>query len=57
VDEAQEIAERIVNAGIRGLLNYAPIRLNLPNDVYVENRDIIMAVEKSAYFARQALGR
>ena len=57
MDEAQEIAERIVNAGIRGLLNYAPIRLNLPNDVYVENRDIIMAVEKSAYFARQALGR
>ena len=52
VDEAQEIAERMVNAGIRGLLNYAPMRLNLPNDVYVENRDMIMAVEKAAYFAR-----
>jgi len=51
-DEAQEIADRMVNAGIRGLLNYAPMRLKLPNDVYVENRDMIMAVEKAAYFAR-----
>lgn len=55
VDEAQEIAERMVNAGIRGLLNYAPMRLSLPNDVYVENRDMIMAVEKAAYFARLSL--
>ena len=55
VDEAQEIAERMINAGIRGLLNYAPMRLNLPNDVYVENRDMIMAVEKAAYFARLSL--
>lgn len=52
VDEAQGIAERMVAAGIRGLLNYAPVRLKLPNDVFVENRDMIMAVEKAAYFAR-----
>lgn len=55
LDEAQDIAERMVNAGIRGLLNYAPMRLDLPNDVYVENRDMIMAVEKAAYFARESL--
>ena len=55
VDEAQEIADRMVNAGIRGLLNHAPMRLKLPNDVYVENRDMIMAVEKAAYFARQSV--
>ena len=54
-DDAHEIAERMVNAGIRGLLNYAPVRLKLPGDVYVENRDMIMAVEKAAYFARQSL--
>lgn len=54
-DESQEIAERLVNAGIRRLLNYVPMRLNLPNDVYVGNRVMIMAVEKSAYFARKPL--
>ncbi|MCU0642889.1 MAG: redox-sensing transcriptional repressor Rex, partial [bacterium] len=54
VDEAQEIAERMVAAGIRGLLNYAPMRLKLPNEVFVENRDMIMAVEKAAYFARHS---
>ncbi|MDZ7375867.1 MAG: redox-sensing transcriptional repressor Rex [candidate division KSB1 bacterium] len=54
-DEAQEIAERMVMAGIKGLLNYAPVQLKLPEDVYVENRDMIMAVEKVAFFARQSL--
>lgn len=54
-DEAQEIAERMVMAGIKGLLNYAPVQLKLPEDIYVENRDMIMAVEKVAYFARLSL--
>ncbi len=54
-EEAQEIATRLVNAGIRGLLNYSPLKLHLPPDVYVENRDMILAVEKVAYFGRKSL--
>jgi len=50
---SQEMAERLVNAGIRGILNYAPTKLYLPHNIYIENRDMIMAVEKVAYFARQ----
>jgi redox-sensing transcriptional repressor len=50
---AQEIAEKLVNAGIRGILNYAPVKLELPENVYIENRDMIMAVEKAAYYARK----
>lgn len=54
VDEAQSVADRMVNAGIRGILNYAPIKLHLPAGVYAENRDMAQAVEKVAYFARTA---
>lgn len=50
----QAVAERLVAAGVRGLLNFAPVRLHLPSHVYVEHLDITMALERIAYFARQA---
>lgn len=52
-DEAQAIADRLIDSGVKGILNYAPVKLHLPPDIYVENRDMIMSVEKAAYFARQ----
>ncbi len=51
---AQTVAEQLVNAGIRGLLNFAPVRLHLPKDIFTEDIDISMAIEKAAFFARQA---
>lgn len=53
-NEAQDIATRLVKAGVKGLQNYSPVKLQIPANVHVENRDMIMAVEKVAYFARQA---
>jgi redox-sensing transcriptional repressor len=38
---------------VKGILNYAPTRLQVPSDVYVENRDMITSVEKVAFFARR----
>jgi redox-sensing transcriptional repressor len=49
---AQSIAVRLVNSGVRGFLNYSPVRLYLPEDIYIENRDMMMAVEKASYFAK-----
>lgn len=51
-ESAQIVAERMVSAGVTGILNYAPVKLILPHEVYVENRDMILAIEKVAYFAR-----
>jgi redox-sensing transcriptional repressor len=51
---AQEVADRLVRAGIRGLVNFAPVRLRTPAHVYVENVDLTVALEKVAYFARSA---
>jgi redox-sensing transcriptional repressor len=52
-NEAQWVADRLVHAGIRGILNYAPVRIRVPSTVYVEDIDMTMALEKVAYFARK----
>lgn len=52
--QAQAVADELTAAGIRGLLNFAPVPLRTPRDVYVEDIDMTMSLEKVAYFARQA---
>ncbi len=51
--EAQQTAELLCEAGVRGLLNFTPARLHLADNIFVENYDIAMCLEKVAYFARQ----
>ena len=50
--EAQIVADTLIEAGIKGILNYAPIILNVPSGIYVENRDMITTLEKVSYFAK-----
>ena len=50
---AQGVADRLVAAGVLGILNFAPSRLRVPPNVYVQDIDMTMALEKVAYFARQ----
>lgn len=49
--EAQNIANIMVQNGIKGLLNFAPVRLKLSSDIFVEDVDITMHLEKVAYFS------
>lgn len=51
-DAAQHVAERLTRAGARGLLNFTPVRLRVPPEVYVEDVDIAVLLEKVVYFAR-----
>jgi len=46
---------RLVQAGVTGILNFAPTRLRLPKQVYLEDIDMTTALEKTAYFARLAV--
>jgi redox-sensing transcriptional repressor len=48
---AQEMAERLVRAGVRGILSFAPTALRVPSGVFVENMDISVTLEKVAFFA------
>lgn len=54
---AQAAAERLVRAGVRGILNFAPSRLHVPAGVYVEDIDMTGSLEKVAYFARRSADR
>ena len=53
VEQAQTVATMLSDAGVTGLLNFAPTRLQVPNKVYVENVDLTTSFEKVAYFARR----
>ena len=51
-DQAQDVADGMVDAGIRGILNFAPVPLKVPPHVYIEDIDVSMSLEKVAFFAR-----
>ena len=46
------LAEMLVKAGVKGILNYASAPINVPKDVYLEEYDIITSLEKVAFFAK-----
>ncbi len=52
-ENAPEIAEALVLAGIKGILNYTPKPLNVPSYVYLEEYDMITSLEKVAFFAKK----
>ncbi len=51
--EAQATANLLCEAGIRGIVNFAPLRLWVPKGVYVENVDMAMTLERVVYFSRE----
>ncbi len=51
-EAAQDTAIRLIAAGVSGLLNFAPVRLHVPDSVFVEDADIALLLEKVAFFAR-----
>jgi redox-sensing transcriptional repressor len=52
-DFAREIAEEAVRFGIKGILNFTTIPLNVPSEVYLEEYDMITSIEKVAYFVKE----
>lgn len=50
---AQEAADALVHAGVRGIVNFAPVQLKLPPGIFLEQLDITLSIEKVAYFARK----
>ena len=46
---AQKVAETLVEAGIRAILNYSPVALNLPVQIQVEYIDPILQLQHMTY--------
>ena len=50
---AQEVTNFLVQSGISGILNFAPIVLSVPEDVTVNNVNLAIELENLSYFIQQ----
>jgi redox-sensing transcriptional repressor len=50
VGVAQDAAEALVQAGIRGILNFTPTVLQVPEEVRVEPIDFVAGLKRLAYY-------
>ena len=46
---AQQVAERLIGAGVRAILNFAPVQLVLPDGVAVRNVNMALELETLSY--------
>jgi redox-sensing transcriptional repressor len=51
-EKVKEITDILIKTGIKGILNYTSVALNVPKDVYLEEYSIITSLEKVAFFAK-----
>jgi redox-sensing transcriptional repressor len=49
---AKEMAKVLINSGIKGILNFTTVNLNVPEHIYLEEYDMITSIEKVAYFVK-----
>jgi redox-sensing transcriptional repressor len=47
---AQEITDQLVKAGVKSILNYAPISINVPDDVRVQYIDPVTHLQRMTYY-------
>ncbi len=47
---AQEVANKFIDVGIKGILNFAPTTISHPQNVIVENSDITILFDKLVYY-------
>lgn len=52
VSEAQSITDRLVKAGISGILNFTPARITVPENVRVHHIDLAVELQSLAYFMK-----
>lgn len=49
---AQSLANRLVAAGVAGILNFSPVVLEVPDEVQVNNVDLALELEHLSFFVR-----
>ena len=49
-ENAQAVADTLIEAGVRAILNYAPINLNVPEDVHVQYIDPVIHLQRMTYY-------
>ncbi len=49
---AREVSEKLYNAGIKGILNFTPVKISLPSDCIVHKVDFTVELEFLKYFVK-----
>ncbi len=47
---AQEVTDKLVESGVRGILNYAPVSLSVPESVKVQHIDPAIGLQRITYY-------
>lgn len=47
---AQTVADRMVAAGVRGIWNFAPVKLNVPEDIRLVSEDLSVGLSSISYY-------
>lgn len=53
-DAAQTTADTLAAAGVRAILNFAPLRLKAPENVFVKNVDLKIQLETLSFYLRNS---
>lgn len=51
---AQQVADLLVEAGVRAILSYAPISIKVPEGVYVQQIDPVLHLQHMTYYLEEA---
>ncbi|MGT2887387.1 redox-sensing transcriptional repressor Rex [Streptococcus didelphis] len=52
--QAQEVADQLIEAGIRGILSFSPVHLNVPKGIIVQYVDLTSELQTLLYFMHQS---
>ena len=55
-ENAADVAEKLVKAGVKGILNFTTVPLNVSSQVYLEEYDMVTSLEKVAYYVKKQKG-
>jgi redox-sensing transcriptional repressor len=50
---AQGIANVLIDSGVKGILNFAPVFLKVPENIFVSNVDMACELESLIFFVKQ----
>jgi redox-sensing transcriptional repressor len=50
VDFAQRVTNMLIEAGVKAILNYAPINISVPQDVHVQYIDPVLHLQRMTYY-------
>lgn len=49
--DAEQVVNHLIQSGIKGILNYTSTSLKVPDNIFLEEYDMVTSLEKLAYFS------